>query len=345
VGTGVELPSNGLGTAVEIGRIASTPGSVEQRVAALWEPLRRVVPFQAACIKLVDAAREESRLISVGYDEKFREYLVSPENMAEVELIGYRRTRHAMRLQDFPVPVERIRSWVEYLGPAGYRGGLGVGLFTMDGRYLGVLGLNTDHPDHPTEAARDLIGMLAPVIANAVDPLRTMTEAARLVCDATAGVVLTHGGDTLPLASLPAHPVLAAGSAALVAAQWLAIEGASGAFVCPWPEATPDGELLRLTVLARRPEFPVRWAGVALVSPLGDRRGVTRRELQILGLLIEGWSNLRIATTLVIAERTVATHVEHILVKLDAPSRTLAAARALRLGLYVPRSVTFPGST
>jgi hypothetical protein len=54
-------------------------------------------------------------------------------------------------------------------------------------------------------------------------------------------------------------------------------------------------------------------------------------------LLIEGWSNVRIAHVLVVAQRTVAAHVEQILVKLSAPSRTLAAVRAERAGLYVPR--------
>jgi DNA-binding CsgD family transcriptional regulator len=36
----------------------------------------------------------------------------------------------------------------------------------------------------------------------------------------------------------------------------------------------------------------------------------------------------------------VAAHVEHILAKLSAPTRTLAAVRALRLGLYVPPALT-----
>jgi DNA-binding NarL/FixJ family response regulator len=95
-----------------------------------------------------------------------------------------------------------------------------------------------------------------------------------------------------------------------------------------------------VTVLARRPEFPERWAAVVLVSPPGSMHGLTRREMEIVGLLIEGWSNGRIAAELFIADRTVATHVEHILAKLRAPSRTLAAARALRLGVYIPRAVT-----
>ena len=58
----------------------------------------------------------------------------------------------------------------------------------------------------------------------------------------------------------------------------------------------------------------------------------------MLGLLIDGCSNQQIAHALVVAPRTVAAHLEHILAKLDAPSRTLAAVRAERDGLYVPLS-------
>ncbi|WP_220456264.1 response regulator transcription factor [Curtobacterium sp. ME26] len=56
----------------------------------------------------------------------------------------------------------------------------------------------------------------------------------------------------------------------------------------------------------------------------------------MLGHLVEGCSNLEIARALAVAPRTVAAHVEHILFKLDATSRTLAAVRAERAGLYVP---------
>lgn len=37
-----------------------------------------------------------------------------------------------------------------------------------------------------------------------------------------------------------------------------------------------------------------------------------------------------------IAPRTAAAHLEHVLQKLDAPTRTLAAVRAEQQGLYVP---------
>ena len=74
-------------------------------------------------------------------------------------------------------------------------------------------------------------------------------------------------------------------------------------------------------------------------SPPGDLGGLTARELQVLGLLVEGWSNGRIAGVLVISERTVATHVEHIMAKLGARTRALAAVRALNRGAFVPRAL------
>ena len=43
---------------------------------------------------------------------------------------------------------------------------------------------------------------------------------------------------------------------------------------------------------------------------------LTRRELEIAGLLAEGLSNKEIAARLVISQRTVETHVDHILSKL-----------------------------
>jgi DNA-binding NarL/FixJ family response regulator len=59
-------------------------------------------------------------------------------------------------------------------------------------------------------------------------------------------------------------------------------------------------------------------------------------ELVVLGLLVDGRSNREIACALVVALRTVAAHIEHILVKLVTPTRTLAAVRAEEAGLYVP---------
>jgi DNA-binding NarL/FixJ family response regulator len=56
--------------------------------------------------------------------------------------------------------------------------------------------------------------------------------------------------------------------------------------------------------------------------------GLTDREVQVLRLVAAGRSNREIAADLVISEHTVARHVQNILAKIDAPSRTAASAFA-----------------
>ncbi|MBX6355497.1 MAG: helix-turn-helix transcriptional regulator [Micromonosporaceae bacterium] len=336
-----ELPPDGLSIAVEVARIASTPGTSVEHAAMLLEPLRRLVPFQAASIIVHDiSGRTRTPLVTYGYDDATLGYLTAPEHVDEIKLLGLGRARRPMRLKDLPVPRDQVRIWVEFLEPAGFKEALTVGLFTSDGRYLGMLCLGTDDPDQPTVAARDMLAELAPVIANAVDPLRSVVVAAQMVHGAVAAVAITDHGEALPLPGLATHPLLAPGSAALAAAQRLSREIVCGSFLYPLPDA--DEGLARLTVLTCPPQAPYRLAGVAVVSPPGDLRGLTRRELQIAGLLIEGWANQRIAASLFIAERTVATHVEHILAKLGAPTRASAAVRALQSGLYVPHPAPAP---
>ncbi len=61
--------------------------------------------------------------------------------------------------------------------------------------------------------------------------------------------------------------------------------------------------------------------------------GLTRRERQVLSLLVRGASDKEIADGLSIAPRTAMTHVSNILAKLDVNRRTAAASYALREGL------------
>ena len=59
---------------------------------------------------------------------------------------------------------------------------------------------------------------------------------------------------------------------------------------------------------------------------LCESAGLTRREAEIAGLLAEGLSNKEIAGRLVISQRTVETHVDHILGKLAMTSRMQVAS-------------------
>ena len=67
-------------------------------------------------------------------------------------------------------------------------------------------------------------------------------------------------------------------------------------------------------------------------TPVED---LTPRELEVLQLLAEGLANKTIAQQLEISKHTVKFHVNAIMSKLNAQSRTEAVVRATRLGLIM----------
>lgn len=70
----------------------------------------------------------------------------------------------------------------------------------------------------------------------------------------------------------------------------------------------------------------------AEVQELAGTR-LSRRELEVLGLLAEGRANQEIADELVISQSTVRNHISSILLKLQVDNRVQAAVRAVRQGL------------
>jgi DNA-binding NarL/FixJ family response regulator len=67
-----------------------------------------------------------------------------------------------------------------------------------------------------------------------------------------------------------------------------------------------------------------------------DGEQLTNREREVLELIAAGRSNKRIALELGIAEKTVKTHVGHVLAKLGVADRTQAALLAVQQGLVSP---------
>jgi len=71
----------------------------------------------------------------------------------------------------------------------------------------------------------------------------------------------------------------------------------------------------------------------ALEPPARAASALTAREQQVAALLTRGLSNRQIAEQLVITERTVASHIEHILEKLGFASRHQVGAWMVEHGL------------
>jgi DNA-binding NarL/FixJ family response regulator len=96
-------------------------------------------------------------------------------------------------------------------------------------------------------------------------------------------------------------------------------------------EAHEGGAIIDPTVAARligaladeRPRAPA--------APASEE--LTAREREVLELIAGGRSNKRIAFELGISEKTVKTHVGHLLAKLGVNDRTQAAMLAVRQGL------------
>jgi DNA-binding CsgD family transcriptional regulator len=155
---------------------------------------------------------------------------------------------------------------------------------------------------------------------------------ARVLTGASAGAALFRDGTQRRVPGLADDGLLVDGSPVTVLARAYLADGQVFASFL-WPRGNPDPEQhVRVTVLASPAQAPLGVLGAVVLAPATDLRGLTPRELQVLGLVIEGWSNRQIAVALIVTPRTVATHLEHILAKLDAPTRTLAAVRAERQG-------------
>ena len=72
--------------------------------------------------------------------------------------------------------------------------------------------------------------------------------------------------------------------------------------------------------LAKRANIALPWSS--------ERRRLSKREEEVLGLVAQGLTNREIAQTLFISEATAKVHVRHILEKLGVRTRTEAAFRA-----------------
>jgi DNA-binding NarL/FixJ family response regulator len=66
----------------------------------------------------------------------------------------------------------------------------------------------------------------------------------------------------------------------------------------------------------------------------GSQLGLSRRESEVLSLLVDGLGNRAIADQLIVGEETVKTHLRSVYRKLDVKDRAQAVAKMLRNGIF-----------
>jgi DNA-binding CsgD family transcriptional regulator len=207
----------------------------------------------------------------------------------------------------------------DVFGPAGFCGGATARLVTRDGRWTGDLHVSTRSDGGPAPDVVAALHHAAPALAAAVDGTRWISALCTALAPDEAAVVVSREGRPH---ALPGRVPLLVGDPDLAAA------------VRARPPGEGDGAWFW--------RGPSGWYRVRLVAVAGGTlvvgrpeelpRGLSPRELEVLTLLTEGLSNHALARRLGISERTVAHHVEHVLAKCGAPSRAVAAVRAVRDG-------------
>ncbi|NDJ76498.1 MAG: hypothetical protein GYB65_09580 [Chloroflexi bacterium] len=118
----------------------------------------------------------------------------------------------------------------------------------------------------------------------------------------------------------------------LVAWGYPGIAVQAGHEMIPLFEAGADAgiypDFCRTCIAILRPSYETRPVNIP-----DSNETLTPREVDILREIVAGASNRKIAEKLVISENTVKSHITRILSKLDARSRTEAAARVHKLGI------------
>jgi predicted ATPase/DNA-binding CsgD family transcriptional regulator len=99
--------------------------------------------------------------------------------------------------------------------------------------------------------------------------------------------------------------------------------------------AWDDGRRLPVADLVRLADSVARSAET-WTQPVPRQGLLTAREREVVGLVARGLTSREIAEVLIVAERTVETHIDHVRAKLGVRSRAQIAAWAVEQGLAAP---------
>lgn len=306
------------------------PVAVDEALRLLADALRG----DAASLVTLDPF--EGRFLpmgAVGYPEPVARALAGP----------FTRTPWMRQVLETPLPpsisTEEGQSfrqgwfYAERMEPAGFRDGMSAPLRRPDGRCLGLVHVSSARDGTFGTESRALLLALTPA-------LTAMTDVTRLAAttgpDADAGgsgaaAALVDGRREATFDGVPRPDVLDDPRLRMVLDDFADCGGRR--LQMYWPV----GRTWR-SVLLHRVWIPGtdRSATVVQCRPAPPPFDLSPREVDVLTLVAVGLTDQAIAARLVLSERTVHSHVQHILRKTGCSGRTEAAALAVRRGIVRP---------
>ena len=278
--------------------------------------LRRVLPYDDALLSRWDPLVKEHVHVAGAMSPSASDFI--RYELHRDPLFGYvKRTGLTQWLSSLTreqrTSSPTVRRVVE---PLGYSEGLTQCLYSSEGRYVGVLNLGMRRLGPDLADAKRVLFLLFDSLAAAVEAgpavdgaaLRDWVTFVPDRPDRHAGVApAVVLGEDFPIAEVVGNAVRTRRLPATL--------------VVPFHGACVEVRLQRVEEGTR-----ALCRVVELDGPL------SWREVEVLAEVARGLTNDEIAARLMIAPRTAAAHLEHILSKLDVPNRAAAAAYAASLG-------------
>ncbi|WP_405772927.1 LuxR C-terminal-related transcriptional regulator [Streptomyces sp. NBC_01538] len=245
---------------------------------------------------------------------------------AENRLVRERRL--PMRIDDVPGDYRLSPIYREVLGPAGFADGMTACLFSDSGVYTGMLHFSAAGRGAFRDDAAELLKALVPALARMCDVARRQTTGCAIPPGANATLIDYTGRawavESCAPALAPTQPEFTGFLRRFMASAQVAATGL---------QASSEGwlalQVLKVADPLGRPEPAVL---VQELPAAGLPYSLSPREYDILNGMAAGFSNQQLASQRDVSLRTVTTHVERILHKMEQPSRAGAVASALRDG-------------
>jgi DNA-binding CsgD family transcriptional regulator len=303
-------------------------GRAKEAAAEIFAQLQDVIHQDAAALLAWDPLiREHVVLGSSAYDAATLAGLGEPYAQTEPHqrmLEGHR----PLRIADLPYDYRKTELYQEVLRPAGFGDGMSSCLFATDGGYAGMLHMSAELRTTFAPRHVQLMSALTASLGQLCN-LRRLRSALLPAEPFSRISLVDHMGrprsvEQYESATCIEDPTFCRFAAHLLSTSMCALSGV-------WPA---EGSWLALRV--ERVQDPLLEHSPALLvieSAWKAPYGLSPRELDVLNGLAQGASNQRIASDRGISLRTVTTHVERILSKLEQESRAGAAAKATREGL------------